>query len=192
MTCIVGLVAKKRVYLGCDSCGSDEISKIQRSDSKIFRVCGNPKALIGFAGSFRTGQVLQYSERLIEPKALCNHKYIVTKFVPRMLDIFDKKGLIKRDESEQISVDPLLLAYKNKLFKIDTDCQVAESLCGYDAIGGGSDFALGSMASTEGLIDDPIQRVYLALKASAKFGVGITEPFHIYDTLTDKETVFES
>jgi len=192
MTCIVGLVSKKRVYLGCDSCGSDESSKIQRSDSKIFRVLGNSKALIGFAGSFRMGQVLQYSEKLIESKALCNHKYIVTKFIPRILDIFDKNGLIKRDESEQISIEPLLLAYKSKLFQIDTDCQVAESLCGYDAIGSGADYALGSMATTDEFDIEPIQRIYLALKASAKFGVGISGPFHVYDTSTEKETVFES
>lgn len=192
MTCIVGLVEKKRVYIGADSFGSNETCQISRADQKIFRVSGKHDALIGFTGSFRMGQILQYSKGLIGVKAPCTHKYMVTKFIPNVIDIFDKNGLIQKGDLSQYPIEPFLLAFKNKLFQIDSDFQVAESLCGYDAVGSGAVYALGSLASTGEFDIDPVQRVYLAIKASAKFGVGIGAPFHVYDTLSDKETIFES
>lgn len=192
MSCIIGLVDKKKVYIGCDSFGSTVNCQVQRIDQKIFRVMGKSDAIIGFAGSFRMGQILQYSKGLLDVNAQCTHKYMVTKFIPRVIEIFDKSGFIKRDEEGSVTGDAFLLAYRTKLFQIDNDFQVAESLCGYDAIGSGYEYALGSLSSTENLSISPVQRVYLALKAASKFGVGIGAPFHVLCTSTDKEIIFES
>ena len=192
MSCIVGLVDKKNVYVGCDSFGSTVNCQVQRIDQKIFRVMGKTDAVIGFAGSFRMGQILQYTKGLLDVNAQCTHKYMVTKFIPRVIEIFDKSGFIKRDDEGTVTGDTFLLAYRTKLFQIDNDFQVAESLCGYDAIGSGYEYALGSLSSTENLKVPPVQRVYLALKAASKFGVGIGAPFHVLCTSTDKEIIFES
>ena len=60
MSCIVGLIDKKRVFIGSDSYGATETCQVQRVDQKIFHVSGHKNAVIGFAGSFRMGQILQY------------------------------------------------------------------------------------------------------------------------------------
>jgi ATP-dependent protease HslVU (ClpYQ) peptidase subunit len=189
MTCIVGLVHKKVVYIGSDCLGSSADIQIPRIDAKIFKLCDRNDALIGFAGSYRVGQLLQYAKCLITPKVPCTHKGIVTKTLPKIYDIFDNAGLIKKNKLMS-GEDSFLLAYKSKLFQIDVDFQVAESLRQYDAIGSGSSFALGSLYSTEGM-QDPIQRVYLALKSASVFGVSIGPPFHIINTKDNTEMVFE-
>jgi len=186
MSCIVGLVHNKRVYIGCDSLGSDEFCKMTRNDTKVFHVSGRTDACIGFAGSFRMGQLLRYSEGLIDVRAKSCHKYIVTKVVPRILDIFDKGGFTKTEDGGTQIGCKFLFGFKDQLFDIDNDFQVGENTCGYAAIGEGYSYALGSLYATADFEIKPEERIFMALKAASVFGMGVGAPFHIYNTGNDK------
>jgi ATP-dependent protease HslVU (ClpYQ) peptidase subunit len=190
MSCIAGVVHKNSVYLGCDSIGSDGDCQIARQDSKIFRLQGRPDVLLAFAGSFRAGQLLNYCN-LIPPKMVINHKNLVTKIIPKIISVFEKGGVLKADEGGEKRGDQFLLAHQNKLFEIDCDFQVGESRCGYQAIGSGYAYALGSLFTTRELSVPPQERIYMALKSASVFGVGIGPPFRVWKTGSKQEWAYE-
>ena len=57
MTCIVGLIDGRRVWMGGDSAGVSGLDITVRADAKVFR---NGDFLIGFTSSFRMGQLLAF------------------------------------------------------------------------------------------------------------------------------------
>ena len=59
MTCVIGIVDNGKVWMGGDSAAidSEEETITLRKDPKVFR---NEDFLIGFAGTYRLGQLIQY------------------------------------------------------------------------------------------------------------------------------------
>ena len=186
MSCIVGLVENDVVWIGCDSMSSDETSKLVRKDGKIFRVKND--AIIGFSGSYRAGQIIQYTKGLLNKRSKSEQEYLVTHFIPKIVKLFDKG-----DNDETLELEcPFLLAFKDRLFQVDSDFQLAESAVGYDAVGGGAPYALGSLYSTAGTKMKAVDRVYWALKSAEVHGMGIGAPFMIFNTKDDIELNYES
>ena len=70
MTCIIGYRDSKNgiVYIGADSCGGNTMlaKKFIRRDRKVFKLKDDKESLIGFAGSFRMGQLLMTAEGLFD------------------------------------------------------------------------------------------------------------------------------
>jgi hypothetical protein len=136
MTCIVGLIDNGITYIGADSLGSDGYSKTVRNDKKLFKLQDTSNAILGFTSSFRMGQLLMYADNLIDKRDEPNidHKYLVTKFIPNIISLFEKGGYIKNDKGEKEG-GFFLLGYRDKLYKIESDFQVGESMLNYDACG---------------------------------------------------------
>jgi hypothetical protein len=194
MTCIVGLVHNGVTYIGADSLGSTPYTKAVRKDRKVFRLKNSDKVIIGATHSFRMTQLLMYSDELIDERDikddLINHEYMVTKFIPNVIDLFEKNGFSRIDQNEKVG-GRFLVGYKDKLYSIDSDFQVGESLCKYDALGSGSDFALGSLHSTEGYIESPIVRIHMALQAATQFAIGVEPPFYILNTENNEVVTYD-
>lgn len=70
-----------------------------------------------------------------------------------------------------------LVGYKGKLYNLEADYQVGVPKASFDAVGCGSDLALGAMFATEGL--PPEQRINAALAAASTFSAGVAPPFTI-------------
>ena len=185
MTCIIGLKHEDKVYIGYDSLGSNGYSGNIRKDRKAFKLKDNNEAIIGFTSSYRMGQLLMYSDELINKEEEINHEYMVTKFIPKIIDIF-KGGKYSRNDNGEESGGIFLLAHKNNLFKIESDFQVAEYMDKYLACGCGEDFALGSLYTTEKINMSPIERIHVALQVASKHSVGVAPPFYIINTKNDE------
>ena len=69
-----------------------------------------------------------------------------------------------------------LVGYRGALYCIDEDYHVGRSALGYEAIGCGDHFALGSLASTSG---NPKARVQMALYSAALHSTSVCEPFTV-------------
>ena len=194
MTCIVGLVHNGVTYIGADSLGSTPYTKAVRKDKKVFHLKNSDKVIIGAVHSFRMTQLLMFADNIIDERDikddLINYEYMVTKFIPNVIDLFEKNGFSRIDQNEKVG-GRFLVGYKDRLFDIDTDFQVGENLCGYSALGSGSDFAMGSLYSTEGMIDDPITRIHMALQAATQFAVGVEPPFHILNTKNNEVITYD-
>jgi ATP-dependent protease HslVU (ClpYQ) peptidase subunit len=186
MTCVVGLVHNGVTYIGADSLASNNYSKTKRKDRKVFKLKDTPNAIIGFTTSYRMGQLLMYATGLINPKnESINHEYVVKNFIPSVITLFEDGGFSK-DHSGEKEGGTFLLGYKDKLFKIESDYQVSESIDNYMACGSGEAFALGSLMTTENMNLNPYERIRLALQAATKFAIGVEPPFYIINTKDDE------
>lgn len=174
MTCIVGLVHDGDVYLGGDSAGVAGLDVTVRADRKVVR---NGDFLFGFTTSFRMGQLLGF--RLSPPARAPEadiFRFMVVDFIDAVRGCLKDGGYAQRVNDIE-SGGNFLVAYEGRLFQICSDYQVGEVPHGFDAVGCGANFALGSLASTEGM--DPYARVLKALEVAEEFSGGVRAPFHI-------------
>lgn len=175
MTCIVGIVDGKDVYIGGDSAGVAGLSLTVRADRKVFR---NGDFLFGFTSSFRMGQLLAHS--FTPPKRYSDDdvdKYMVTTFIDGVRACLKTGGFAeKSNEAEQGGT--FLVGYQGRLFKIESDYQVGFTDDGYDACGCGEQIALGNLFATKPFMK-PIDRVMMALAAAEQHSAGVRGPFHV-------------
>jgi len=175
MTCIIGLIEKEKVYIGGDSAGVGGLHLTLRDDPKVFK---NGPFLIGFTTSFRMGQLLMYAFKPPKQKVKDDYEFMVTKFVDAVRKCWKKGGYLnKKNEVEKGGT--FLIAYKEKLYCMDSDLQIGIASAGYDAVGCGYDLALGAMSATEDAHLEPEDRITKALEAAAKFSAGVSAPFII-------------
>lgn len=189
MTCIVGLVHDGVTYIGADSLGSNGYSKTVREDKKLFKLKDTNHAIIGATSSYRMIQLLMYAKDLIDKQDEPNidHEYIVTKFIPNVINLFENGGY-NRIHSGEKEGGTFLFAYKDSLYKIEDDYQVAISSNKYDACGSGEYYALGSLYTTDKSNLTPQNRIIKALESAEKFSVGVQRPFYIINT-DNNETI---
>lgn len=175
MTCIAGVVDGDQVFIGGDSAGLCGYELTVRADQKVFR---NGPFLFGFCGSFRMGQLLRYA--FVPPKHPRRqdvYRYMVTTFVDAVRDCLKKGGLARKEHEVEEIEGSFLVGYRGRIFSIDTDYQVGESLDGFAALGVGADAARGALfANGRGQAK---QRVRQALEAAERFSGGVRRPFFI-------------
>jgi hypothetical protein len=180
MTCIVGLVHGGDVYIGGDSAGVAGLSITIRSDEKVF---GNGPFVFGFTTSFRMGQLLRYK---LAPPAQTVHQndmeYMVTSFIDACRQCFSQNGFGDKDATIGGN---FLVGYHGKLYNIESDYQVGIPKLPFDAVGCGSELALGAMFATEGM--PPEDRVNAALAAASTFSAGVAPPFIILRLESDRK-----
>lgn len=175
MTCVVGFVENGIVYLGADSQGTGGNSKVTRLDKKVFH---RGPFVLGFTSSFRMGQLLQYSLHVPEhPKGMDDHQFMSTIFIDAVRKCLSDGGFARTDSGVE-SAGNFLAGYNGVLYQVESDFQVGISAEPYDAVGCGSDLALGAMHATLDCDGEPYARLEAALEASAKFSSGVGPPFN--------------
>lgn len=175
MTCIAGLIDKGKIYMGGDSAGvNSSLSLSVRADQKVFV---KDDFIMGFTTSFRMGQLLQYNLELSpRPESLDVFEYMVTSFVEAVRKCLKRGGFAeKKDEKEKAGT--FLVGYAGRLFCIESDYQVEETVLPYAATGSGADIALGALFANGHL--KPIERIKQALEAAEQFNAGVRRPFVI-------------
>ena len=177
MTCIVGLVDGGKVYIGGDSAGVAGLDIYGRADQKVFKV---GDFIMGFTTSFRMGQLLRYS--FIPPKRHTEnniYKFMVTDFIDAVRKCLKDGGFAKKENDVERG-GVFLVGYAGRLFKVEGDYQVGETILQFDSCGCGESFALGSLYTTK-TQKDPIKRINVALEAAQEFSAGVREPFNIIE-----------
>lgn len=194
MTCIVGIRQGKTVWLGSDSMGSTGRTGVPYSHPKVFHSQDSKDIVIGYTSSFRMGQLLMYATNLFDELSLSksgiDHRYLVTKFIPNLQNLFSAGGY---EEVKNGVKDGgfFLLGCKDSLYKVQGDYSIVESIYDYDATGSGEFFALGSLASTEKLDLSPVERIHMALQAASKFEIHVGPPYYIVNTENEEVVMFE-
>jgi ATP-dependent protease HslVU (ClpYQ) peptidase subunit len=172
VTCIVALKNRGHVWMGADSAGVGGYSLVQRRDPKIYRV---GPMLIGFTTSFRMGQLLAYGLTIPDHHAgVPAERYFATVFIDAVRACLKAGGWATKKEENEIG-GTFLVAYRSRIFRIDCDYQVGESMHEYDAVGCGSDLALGALFASRG--SQPTARIRQALQAAEVFSSGVRAPF---------------
>lgn len=171
MTCIVGLVHNRKVTLGADSAGiAEDLSLTARKDPKIFQ---RDDMIIGFAGSFRLGDLLHYVLDIPEYEGGDVRGYIVREFVPALRKCM-KKNKLKRDD-----MGPILIGFHGCLFGIEEDFQVGESRDNYMSIGCGAPYALGALEvlKRSKKFRDATKTLKTALECATRHCGGVCGPY---------------
>ena len=178
MTCIVAYKKDNKIYFGADSLGSTEYKKSNRRDQKLFY---KDNMLIGFTSSFRMGNILQYKLEIPKHKSnISTNVYMNTIFIDNVIKCFEDNKYISNVDST-ISGGTFLVGYKNRIFKIESDFQVAEDYGNFSSCGSGEDIATGVM---EGILKinkniAPEKLIKIAIQIASKYIPSVGGPIHI-------------
>lgn len=150
-----------------------------RKDAKVFRV---GEMVIGCTTSFRMIQLLRFGFTApFHKPGVDPMEYMVCEFVEAIRTRFKAGGFARKDEEAEIG-GAFLVGYRGRLFLIESDYQVGEAACGYDACGCGASYAKGVLYATESR--DAHERVQLALQAAEAHSAGVRAPFTVLSTRT--------
>lgn len=185
MTCICGLVAGNRVWLGGDRASTNQQlnrtilkePKIFVKDGVGFGVCGLPKVM----------DALKHGIELPKQAGGDDKTFLVAELVPTIRDGFVKFDAAGKNtnpfggSSGVVFEGEILIAYRGRLHRLQGNFQLVEGEERFAAIGVGSQLALGSLDATR-KVWSAKKRVLMALEASTK-NAGCAPPF---DTLVVK------
>lgn len=100
-------------------------------------------------------------------------------FIKAVRDAFRDAGFLTIKDGEE-SGGIFLVAFKDRLFRIEDDFQVGELYDNFNSVGCGENYAKGALFSTK---DMPTkQRILHALRTAEHFSTGVSGPFHIIST----------
>ena len=185
MTCIVGLVERKTVYIGGDSAGtSNWFDQTRVKHPKVFvsqaDIDDMPVA-IGYSGVFRDGQIVEHCMRPpFFPTGSNAYAWMVREFVPHLRDTLRAEGAIPDNKAAASTMNTsFIVGFEGRIFEVQSDFSVLESREGATAIGMGANIALGALFTTNAKRAPAEERIRAALRASAKQNVSVAPPFHV-------------
>lgn len=184
MTCIVGITNGKNVFIGGDSFSGNTSTKDIDSQNKVFKI-GN--VVLGSSGSWREKQIIKHSNFPQPNKKEDTEKYIVKKLIPFFRKTLKADGRVKTSGGYDEIEASWLIGVNKRLFQIQSDFSFTENKNGYDAIGAGYQYALGSLYEREGLIgkfnkmcgEDTCISVESALESATCFSPYVCPPYII-------------
>lgn len=182
MTCVAGVIADGEVWLGADSHGGNGEDWMQHVvNPKVGR--WGDRAIFGFTTSWRFGDLLTYEFELPEhPEGRDALEFMVRDVVPALQEVFVKGGYVRKD-NERLSAGNMLIGYQGRLFEIQDEFAVLESLR-YNAVGSGATVAMGAMAVLTRWLEPPMSMgpneiIGRALQAAETHVPGIKGPHRI-------------
>ena len=179
MTCIIGFAEGGNVWIGGDSAGTNVyFNQRIRVDEKVFL---KGDMIFGFTSSFRMGQILRYHFSIPSLKVGQDiDSYLHTTFLDALIEsLSDNHYTTEKDNV--VRGGNFLFGYKGKLYEIEPNFQISETIDKFDAVGCGDDLAMGAMYTIEKLASklSPELKIKIGLSAACKFSAGVAPPFKI-------------
>lgn len=174
MTCIVAIKRNGTVWMGGDRAGSAEHRITSYTGAKVF---AKGELLIGYTGSFRFGQLLQYV--FVQPKQISKEgttAYMVKRFIPAVSSVLVKEGYNKYLDDD---FEHFLVGYRGHLYEVQSDKSVLEPILPYTAIGSGMDIANGALAILSATRQPAKAILHQALVAATDAVATVAPPFDI-------------
>lgn len=196
MSLTVALKYDGVIYMGSDSLayrGGVKNYLTNMNCYRIFPVKGCDNMLMSLDGRLLEHNVARCSYLVPEIVAIrgdVDFEFMVNEFIPHLFGIYDDRNLLSKDNGQIHCESDMIVAYEDKLFGIFSDGAVLE-YDDYIAIGEGVEEALGSLISTCN-IENPVERILLALRAGLKNKTRVSFPLVISNTATcEFETFYE-
>lgn len=177
MTCICGFTEKRGnkhiVHMIGDACGSSDVIRLPRNESKVFLQKPN-NLLMGYAGSFRIGQIARHSLKKIAKRSKDQdlNNWMCNAFVSAL------RKVLKNNDITDNEIDSVfLVGIEGKLFTINQDFHVSENIYPYVAIGSTDVFAYGALRAMHRAGHSGKECVEAAIEAAAEFSGSVMPPF---------------
>lgn len=183
MTVLIGLEHDGVVYMGADSISTDGYDRSVTLVPKIFH---HPDGyLIGYAGSFRMGQILRYHLSCPGPIGLADSfAWMVQRLTESVRSCLKDFGFLGEGSAD--TNWRIMVGLKGQLFTIEPDFQVARYACRFDTAGSGEQFARGAMLALSD--QTPFERVRRSLEIATELSVMVTPPYLIRSTADTADT----
>lgn len=182
MTCIVGLITESQLIFGADSLvTTDSDAKFTLSDKKIFK---KGKFLFGFCGSLRYGQLIKHKY----PMPTYSPTRDIESYVHRVF-LPDLHSFLAAHTYQKLEC-PLfefLVGIGDRIFIVSDDFSVVSTPSPYQAIGSGSQYALGALFASQDNTNH-VERLTVALQAASKYSQSVAEPFYFQSLSRSVET----
>lgn len=179
MTCVVALADERRVVVAADSAGAsfnppEEIYTLQVP--KVFR---SGPWVIGYAASWRFGQILQHHvEWPAPPPDTDLISFFVVERIGRLREVLKQQGFLRTDADGRQRGGQVVIGYQNQIVLINERFEVARLEEPYAAIGSGRLVAYGALHALADLPGLGLeQRAERALAAACCYVPGIRGPF---------------
>lgn len=178
MTAVVGLVEKKKLYIGADSAATDgRHGQSLLADAKVF---DNGPMLFGVAGSLRMAQLVHYTLKIPKHDSdLDVTRFMATAFIDAVRKVLLDGGHAFKAHNEEMQGGEFLVGYLGRLYHVQEDLAIIESTGPFSAIGSGGDLALGAMHVLYGTKKKAGDKIARALTAAAAFNASVRPPFSV-------------
>lgn len=191
MTCVIGYLSGGNAYLAADSEGSNYASKDIFYNRKVFYKNG---LLIGCAGSYRAIQLLKYKfnppmpEQIVDlPKTSPDAYYMNCVIADSIKAVFTENGFAEIENNKNNAVNSyILIMFKNRIYEVQSDYSIIETVRNFSAIGCGADHARGAMFVLDPANLQPEKKLELAIEAAKTFCPGVGGPVNIVRNKKDR------
>ena len=173
MTCILALKRDGKIVLAGDRAASVGQSVSVRKHPKIFKV---DEFYIGFSGSFRMGQLLQFKLKVKRQTVKqSDFEYMATTFMDAVKTLFADNNFGEKDDGGFF-----LVVYRDEIYKVERDFHVGCCDRDYVSIGTGTDFAHATVKTLLDVGSQSVESIVLrAMETAAFFDQGVKAPFDI-------------
>lgn len=184
MTCIIAIADKDsgKVYMAGDSAATNGwFDSSIVSHPKVF--LKSPDMLIGYTGSFRVGQIMQYGFSLPSICEGIDHmQYMSIHFVNAMRQALNAAGCLETDNGCEVAEGNscILVGWRGRIYEIMSGFGIIWSSLNYASVGSGHAYACGALYASDGLA--AVDRLQMALNAASQFNAGVRGPFTILET----------
>ena len=184
MTCIIALRTPNKMLMAADRCLTyDQTFREVSNLPKIIKLSDN--VLIGGAGNCHEGSLVDNYLELPENSYDSNYKYVVKGIVPVLKTIMASNNVLGHElECHRMDAN-FLITVDNEIFRIAYDYGITCHKSDYTVIGTGRNYALGSLATTDGFEEcfgmTSQARLMLALESSERFCPEVMRPFDILE-----------
>ena len=179
MTCIVALVHDNISYIGGERGASNDEMIWHTAKPKVWRDKGY---LFGYAGSFSIEKLKHNFDPPAPPSSASDSEideFMNTTFIDALKDLYEELDISKKDAG-------LVIVVNNRIFIHNSEDMSATMLnSNYFADGTGSSYAVGSLYTSEQLVEKwfPAKdRVCLALEAAIQFSPSCSGDIDVIST----------
>ncbi len=179
MTVIAGVSHQGRVYFAADSGWSSRYVNGAQRDHKVRRL--REDVVIGAAGAKRFCDVV--IARLDLSRCDRASEYVPLWIADEVRRICGDIGLNMNQDSQNYDVGSVLIGVRDRIARIDNAFGIVHDRGAYDAIGSGTEVALGAMyAMTRGEQWAPRDVLRAAVRAAAAHCPSVRGPFRFVST----------
>lgn len=173
MTCILAVKRNGKIVIAGDRAASAGLDVSVRKHPKIFKV---DEFHIGYSGSFRMGQLLQFKLKAKHQTAKqSDFEYMVTTFIDTVKAMFEENSFGEKDEGGFF-----LVVYRGEIYKIESDFHVGCCDRDYESVGTGGRFAEVTVKTLLDVGGQALETVVMkAMENAAFFDQGVKAPFDI-------------
>lgn len=181
------------------SLGGSKMTLVSPNCMKMWRPASHPNMIMGGAGAFRDINILSVKDTWYDPlldKAgePLDFKFMVTEFVPTLLNELTANGRTESDNSGLSMNSQFLVAMGDRCYSIMGDGCVIDMTYEEEimAIGSGSDIALAAYRAMEGIPGLSIkERIIRAMAETCESDLYVNFPVYIMDTESQNIDIYD-